>query len=205
MTCFYLPVGCFDLPVGCIGGPVVLLPRTRGPLRRNHGPASTEARPPRQTHNPLRRTHRLLRPVRDPPRQNHRPLQLCSKRASNVVNIANGFFMLKYRNVLNRTFLRERSSFGHFLHALYPTMPHSRPVLNKQRRRRAKREHTKHKRAKRTHAERKHTKHKHTKRKHTERKRTRHRHAGQPRNDNRSRSSVARSLSPASAGTPRRK
>ena len=106
--------------------------------------------------------------------------------------------MLKYHNVLTRHFLRERTSFDRFPHTLGLTMPHSRPVLNKRRRRHAKRWHrsermqsastqrasTRKENAQNAgrQAKRRRAKRWHTKRKYTERK-----HARQSEGDNRNR------------------
>lgn len=111
--------------------------------------------------------------------------------------------MLKYHNVLTRHFLRERTSFGRFPHTLGLTMPHSRPVLNKRRRRHAKRWHrsermqsastqrasTRNENAQNAgrQAKRRHTEHRHANRRRAKRWHAKRKHAGrrQPEDDNR--------------------
>lgn len=99
--------------------------------------------------------------------------------------------------------MRERTSFGRFPHTLGLTTPHSRPVLNKRRRRHAKRKH----RNERTQsastqrastrkenaqnagrqAKRRHTEHRHAKRRRAKRWHAKRKHARQPEDDNRNR------------------
>lgn len=104
--------------------------------------------------------------------------------------------------------MRERTSFGRFPHTLGLTMPHSRPVLNKRRRRHAKRRHRNGRmqsastqrastrkenaqnagrQAKRRHTEHRHAKRRRAKRWHAKHKYTERKHARQPEGDNRNR------------------
>lgn len=108
--------------------------------------------------------------------------------------------------------MRERTSFGRFPHTLGLTMPHSRPVLNKRRRRHAKRWHQSERmqsastqrastrkenaqnagrQAKRRHTEHRHAKRRRAKRRRAKRWHAKRKHARQSEGDNRNRPLVS--------------